>query len=271
MKFMVFGGGLGNQIFEYAYYKYLCKKFPKEKIYGFYKIRLSGHNGLEIDKRFKIEIPKATWYSNTIVYFLYIIKKVNSNLKIFDLNIYEANENAILHNALKINRKYIPFEKDWLSFNLIEENLSEPNKNILNKIKSTQSCFIHVRRGDYVTGIWKTHYEGTCPITYYKKSIEDIKEKYPDIHFYCFSDDIDWVKRNLNTGMPNTEYIDWNKGKHSFIDMFLMSQCKNGIMANSTFSYWGAVLGITKQHVYYPTKWINGRVPDIFFPQWHTY
>lgn len=270
MKFLVFGGGLGNQIFEYAFYRYLCNKFPNEKIYGFYKIRLSGHNGLEIDKRFRIKIPPATWYSNLIVYFLYAIKKINPSSGLFDLDIYDTNERAVLHNALKMNKRYIPQNKNWLPFNIDENTLSKQNKEILNQIRLTESCFIHVRRGDYITGKWKEHYIGTCPLDYYKKAIEDIKRINPNICFYCFSDDIQWVKNNIS-GLSKVKYVDWNKGENSFIDMFLMSQCKNGIMANSTFSYWAAILGEKKQNIYYPTKWINGRTPDIFFPHWHTY
>lgn len=270
MKFLVFGGGLGNQIFEYAYYKYLQSKFPKQRFYGFYKLRLKGHNGLEIDKRFKVTLPTSNWFSNSCVYFLYLIRKIIPNLKIFDLNIDVFNENAILHNALKIDKKIIPSDNNWLQFKLEENLLNEENRNVLNSIRNNNSCFIHVRRGDYVTGIWKSHYEGCCPIEYYEKAIYNIQQKSKDIRFYCFSDDINWMKQNLPIP-ENAVYVNWNKGEDSFIDMFLMSQCKNVIMANSTFSYWATILGVEKNIVYYPQKWINGKMPDIFYSNWIKY
>ena len=55
MKFFVFGGGLGNQLFQYSYYRYLKKKYPSERILGIYPDSLKAHNGIEIDKWFDIE------------------------------------------------------------------------------------------------------------------------------------------------------------------------------------------------------------------------
>ena len=270
MKILVFGGGLGNQIFEYAYYKYLKSKYPKQRFYGFYKIRLKGHNGLEIDKRFKIELPSSNLFSDFCTYFLYLIRKVFPNLRIFDLNIEKFNEKAILHNALKIDKRIIPICNDWIQFRLEEKALNRKNKETLNSIRNNNSCFIHVRRGDYITGVWKSHYEGCCPIDYYIKAICDIQKKHSDVKFFCFSDDIDWMKQNLPIP-SNSNFINWNKGEDSFLDMYLMSQCKNAIMANSTFSYWAALLGEKKNIVYYPQKWINGNIPDIFFENWIKY
>ena len=267
MKFLVFGGGLGNQIFEYAYYLYLKSKYPQKRYYGFYKIRLKGHNGLEIDKRFKVTLPPSTWLSNSCVYLLYLIRKTIPRLKIFDLNIDVFNEKAILHNALKIDKRIIPTDNNWLQFRLDENTLSKENRDVLESIRNNNSCFIHVRRGDYITGIWASHYEGCCPLEYYEKSINDIQIKSANVRFYCFSDDIKWMKQNLSLP-PNTVFISWNKGNDSFIDMFLMSQCKNAIMANSTFSYWATILGRKKEFVYYPEKWINGKTPDIFYNNW---
>lgn len=270
MRFLVFGGGLGNQIFEYAYFLYLKEKYPKEKFYGFYKIRLKGHNGLEIDKRFRIKLPPSSIFSDFCVYTLYAIKKIKSTLKIFDLDIYDFNEKAILHNALKIDKKIIPNNGNWLPFNIDESHLEQRNQIVLRNIRSSKSCFIHVRRGDYVTGIWKSHYEGCCPLSYYEKSIIDIQKYEQNVKFFCFSDDIEWMKNNLSLPKDSC-FIDWNKGEDSFIDMFLMSQCNYSIMANSTFSYWAAILGKKKERVYYPIKWENARTPDIFYPEWLSY
>ena len=270
MKFLVFGGGLGNQIFEYAYYLYLKKKYPKHRYYGFYKIRLKGHNGLEIDKRFEIELPKSNWFSNLCVYTLYTIKKISSELKIFDLEVYSFNENAILHNALKIDKKIIPDNKDWIRFRLKESDLNKQNKDVLIQIRTTNSCFVHVRRGDYVTGKWAYAYSGCCPLEYYQKALNDIKNKIHDVKFFCFSDDVEWMKTNL-TLPDDSIFINWNTGDNSFIDMYLMAQCKNSIMANSTFSYWASMLGEQKKYVYYPSKWINGIKPDIFYNEWLTF
>lgn len=72
-----------------------------------------------------------------------------------------------------------------------------------------------------------------------------MKNLVPSVKFICFSDDIGWVKQNLELG-KDAVFVDWNNGTDSPLDMYLMSQCKYGIIANSTFSYWGARLGIKK-------------------------
>lgn len=267
MKFLVFGGGLGNQIFEYVFYLYLKEKYPKLKIFGFYKIRLSGHNGLEINRRFDIKLPPSNLFSDMIVYLLYLLKRINPKNKIFDLGIDKCiNEKAILYNALKQNKCYLPNDRNWIRFKIEENSLTEKNKKILYKIRNTNSYFIHIRRGDYITGKWAEYFKGTCPIEYYYDAIKYIKRNDNRIQFFCFSDDIEWVKENII--IEDAVYIDWNKKEESFMDMYLMSQCKGAIIANSTFSYWGAFLGKEKKNITYPKKWINGQQPDIFPDNW---
>ena len=91
----------------------------------------------------------------------------------------------------------------------------------------------------------------------------------PKTRFICFSDDLEWIRKNLPME-ENTIYVDWNTGTDSPLDMYLMSQCDNGIIANSSFSYWGAYLGKKKNSVIYPQKWWNmdGGNPDIFMDEW---
>lgn len=84
--------------------------------------------------------------------------------------------------------------------------------------------------------------------------------------FFVFSDDIPWVKKNMS--IPDAYYIDWNKHEDSYLDMYLMSQCKANIIANSTFSFWGAILGNEKEMVIRPKRWIGNDVPDIFPSSW---
>ena len=80
-------------------------------------------------------------------------------------------------------------------------------------------------------------------------------------------------KHSIHNNRQGCCFIDWNTGENSPLDMFLMSQCKYAIIANSTFSYWGAMLGRKKELVYYPTKWINSEFgnPHIFPEDWKTY
>lgn len=103
-----------------------------------------------------------------------------------------------------------------------------------------------------------------CTVKYYLKSIRKVEEKISEPVFFIFSDDIDWVKQNFT--FNKAYFVDWNKGQNSFWDMYLMSQCSANIIANSTFSFWGAYLNKNNPFVIYPQKWIrtNLKQPNIF-------
>lgn len=266
MKILLFGGGLGNQIFEYVFYLYLKKKYPKEKIYGIYhKKWLKDHNGLEIDKIFDIDLPSSSYYATFVTYILYIIKKINPKTSLCSLNPYEPKLNAIFFNAYKPDKRYYEGLNNWISFRKVE--LKGCNSDVLKSIQNTQSVSIHVRRGDYLNSGLSTVYGGICTVQYYEKAIDEIKKILPNPQFYIFSDDMDWVRKNLC--LENAVYIDWNKGENSYLDMYLMSFCKASIIANSTFSYWGAYLNKDVQVVVYPRKWFNIKdTPDIFRDEW---
>ncbi len=270
MKILYFGGGLGNQIFQYAFYQDLLKKNPSEKILGVYnKKKLSEHYGLEVNKWFKVNLPKETLLAKFLVVIAYLLKKIGYEKFLDRSNGVFLKKNAIVINAYREVDTYIP-EGNWLPFNIPISSLSLQNKLILSEINSCNSVFIHVRRGDYLNHFYKERFEGTCPISYYNSSIADIITKINNPHFFVFSDDIDWAIKNIKA--PNIKFIDWNIGENSPIDLFLMSQCKFGIIANSTFSFWAAKLGYKKEIVYYPTKWFNDRPLPKFIPNnWLTF
>ena len=85
---------------------------------------------------------------------------------------------------------------------------------------------------------------------------------------YIFSDDMDWVKNNIS--ISNALYIDWNKSENSWQDMYLMSQCKHNIIANSTFSWWGAWLNQNPNKlIIAPKKFLNTiETPDLIPSDW---
>lgn len=269
MRILLFGGGLGNQIFEYAFYLYIKRLFPNAKVYGVYnRFWLNEHNGLEINKFFDVQLPPRSLYSDVLSVGFYLYKKVCPKSRFLDLNTKRMeNETAIFFNAYKLNKQYIPKEHDWLAFKN-EIILQKENEEILKKIKSVNSYFIHVRRGDYLSPKYKSRFSNTCTIEYYLKAISIVKKKVDHPTFFCFSDDIEWMKANMN--IENAVYVDWNIGDTSFVDLLLMSYCEGGIIANSTFSYWGARLGKRKEIVIYPLKWINSKemTPNIFPNSW---
>jgi hypothetical protein len=134
--------------------------------------------------------------------------------------------------------------------------LDRKNLSVLKKIEKTSSASIHIRRGDYVSNSKINKVHGTCSITYYRKAINHLKRKFPNSAFFVFSDDPNWVKENIK--INNATYVDWNQGKNSYKDMQLMSRCKHNIIANSSFSWWGAWLNCNpKKIIIAPKIWFN--------------
>lgn len=269
MRILYLGGGLGNQIFEYAVYMYLKRKYPEDKLYTYYnKKSFSEHNGLEITRFFQVDLPHPPFFAKAVLGFFFILKKLFGCNKWTDTSgPIIQNENAICIAGYRDNKRYIPNNPDWLQFNTPE--LSQKNKVTLEKINDSDSVFLHVRRGDYLAPKYKKLFEGTCTLEYYNKAIELMKLKHPDATFFVFSNDMEWTKNNIFNLGKRVVYVDWNQGDNSYLDMFLMSHCKAGIMANSTFSFWGAKIG-SRKDIIYPAKWSNSPFgnPDIFDEDW---
>ena len=114
------------------------------------------------------------------------------------------------------------------------------NDEMAEEMQKRNSVSVHVRRGDYLNPENAAMFGNICTSAYYRKALEIMKEKVPDAHFYLFSDDIPYVKKEFN-GDAYT-IVDINHGKESFYDMWLMSRCRHNICANSTLSFWGARL-----------------------------
>ena len=260
MKTIVFQGGIGNQIFQYALYLYL----QKEKGYRCNYIFVgNAHNGMEITKYFNVDLQEA----NSLWYKLYYVLDKLSHRGFKPLTSYEGER-------APFKKKYIEGywqDKQYFSTTFIrfkELALSEQNEMILKLIQNENSVCIHIRRGDYLLPYYYNIYGNVCTEFYYQKAIEIAKQHINAPSFFIFSDDIDWVKKNLV--INDATYIDWNTGQNSIFDMYLMSNSKVNIIANSSFSFWGAFLNTRSPIVIYPKKWFNStyQVPDIFPSSW---
>lgn len=262
MRIVNFTPGIGNQIFEYVFVQYLKKTFPKEKVYGYYNPKfLNKHNGLEIHKIFDFSLPPATRWSNAVAFLCRVLARLVPIVKATDKN---YSDKAIYYDGWWQDKRFF---LDTISSIIFRQPIvDETNKELLNAISSSESVSIHVRRGDYLDPQNAKQYGGICTLDYYKKAIDIIKGKYTNPRFFVFSNDIEWCKANLN--INNAIYVSNNVGSDSWKDMYLMSRCKANILANSSFSYWGAMMDKINNLVIYPEKWINDVKPDIFPDKW---
>ncbi|WP_345243971.1 alpha-1,2-fucosyltransferase [Nibrella saemangeumensis] len=122
--------------------------------------------------------------------------------------------------------------------------------------RSHNAVFIHIRRGDYVSNPNANKHHGFIGEIYYRKAIDQMHQQLDAPEFFVFSDDMGWVRSNLGPAMSSATYIEGNTGANSWQDMYLMSLCQFAIIANSSFSWWGAWLNpSTTKTVIAPKQW----------------
>ena len=175
----------------------------------------------------------------------------------YDPNLEKLRRNVYLVGYWQ-NPRYFQGIRELLREELsLKEPLAAPNADLLEHIQSTQAISLHVRRGDYASDAHTRQFHGLCSLTYYAAAVAKISELAPAPHFFIFSDDTDWVRRNLVMDFPTTHVIG-NDAKHDYEDFWLMSQCKHHIIANSSFSWWAAWLHDDGQKaVIAPARWLQ--------------
>jgi len=131
------------------------------------------------------------------------------------------------------------------------------NKEMVERITGENAVSLHVRRGDYVSDKATSEFHGTCSLKYYHDAVTAVTGSLPSPTFFVFSDDQAWVKANL--GLPKgTVYMDHNPPDKGCEDLRLMKLCRHFIIANSSFSWWGAWLGnAPEKMVIAPRNWFN--------------
>ncbi|TAN12864.1 MAG: alpha-1,2-fucosyltransferase [Chitinophagaceae bacterium] len=273
-------GGLGNQMFQYAAGRYLAIKHGVKlkldrNFFELYRgIKGVTQRNFELNVfNFPCEIAsyeeikkykkKDRHYETIISNLLYFIG--------FPLQVYYA-ESGFSYNAIfnKLPAKtyidgYWQSEKYFKNIeNIIrkdfqfKEQFSLENERVATQIYETHSVGIHVRRSDYAFNKEVNQIHGTCSLSYYNKAIDIINSKVSNPYFFVFSDDVAWAEANLHVNQFPVQFINHNYGSSNYRDMQLMSLCKHNIIANSSFSWWGAWLNRNPGKIIIaPKKWFN--------------
>ncbi|MFN8282085.1 MAG: alpha-1,2-fucosyltransferase [Chitinophagales bacterium] len=259
---VLLSGGLGNQIFQYAFGKtlavknntslvlstsYIESKLPIKKLASQMKYELDVFNiNAKIEHNFikgKIVYPFAK--------LEHLIKdKFNGNkLNLlqetahhFQPELLDYKDNTYVKGNFQSEKYFNSIEEILRKELTFKKALTEKNLDWKNQIESTNSVSIHIRRGDYIS-IQKNQDKFIIQsLDYYKNAITHIANKVDQPTLFIFSDDIAWSKENLKTSFP-VHFIDNNNTTEtSYIDMQLMSLCQHNIICNSTFSWWSAWL-----------------------------
>src|SRR5262245_22998586 len=252
-------GGLSNQMFQYAAARRLAHRHGTELLLdasGYanvsagttrrsyelhhYRIRarlatareLIGTDGLP-PARLR-DLPLALW------------RRVRPRFRLvaqagfaFDEKILALPDNVCL-SGYWLSEKYFadiaPLVREELT---LRDPPAGENARLIAMMQTMPSVSLHVRRGDYVHDPRTNRVHGTCSSDYYARAIEHIARRVPGARLFVFSDDLEWVEANLPLPSP-VEFVRHNQGPRAHEDLRLMSHCWHHIIANSTFSWWGA-------------------------------
>lgn len=138
---------------------------------------------------------------------------------------------------------------------------------------SNVTVSLHIRRGDYLESAINRKIYKIMSIPYYQECINRLKNEYPNISMYIFSNDMAWAKENLDFDGVQVFFVEGNDEDHGYEDMILMWECTHHVIANSTFSWWGAYLSRQNGKVYAPTEWFNIKgdhydIKDLYPSDW---
>ena len=270
-------GGLGNQLFQYATAKALssCNQqtvFLDIQSYQWDKLRV-----YELEKfNIKAQIADqeiSNKIKNSNVSFIDKFKHflTNTDIKYYRLPYIKEQNFSFDQNFNKFRNKHVYLEGYWQSelyfYNVRNEIITEIRDfNLLkyNSIKlyqkiTSKKCPIslHVRRGDYVDNKNTNEYHGTCSNEYYKNAIQLIEKEIDDVHFFVFSDDKEYVNEFYK---DSSKFTIINDIHYDYEELLLMSACKHHIIANSSFSWWGAWLNPnSEKRVIAPINWFKNK------------
>lgn len=287
MKIVNIIGGLGNQMFQCAFAIALKNLYPNEEVLidthhyknpypKVYRGNNFYHNGYEVSKIFlQFNIPIASAKQiNKVSYYLpnyFLSRLARRFFPIKKTEYLQWSKGAYIYEAKALtdsSKNY--FEGYWMSAKYIEFCREEvikafefkpfstlENMQYADMLKEVNSISIHIRRGDYVGA---KNFVNICTLDYYKKAITEAKKFINKPVYFIFSNDQEWCMENLQYlfGDAKVVFVTNNKGKESYRDMQLMSLARCNILANSSFSWWGAFLNKRKdQIVYVPSRWVN--------------
>jgi len=185
-----------------------------------------------------------------------------------ELPVSSGTKNVYLNGYFQAHQYPRSVEEHLRKEFILRDAPTGKNLEVLNQILSSEApVSLHVRRGDYTT-----IYGGrdALPMTYYQNATRAIRQHISNPTFFVFSDDIAYCRENLPSG-ERYIFVDHNSQTEAHEDLRLMSSCRHHIMANSTFSWWGAWLNPSPDKiVLVPDRWLDEKVPhtDLLPPSW---
>lgn len=278
-------GGLGNQLFQYAAGRRLAIRHDTPlkldlNWFSQYQLRSYALNLFPIQEsiatREEVAELKGTARTGVMRKLFRLRQKyrpyyrrvifAESYRKPFDSNIWKTPRDVYLEGYWQDERYFVDIN-DIIKQEFTMKSTPEVRTRALaQQISSSQSVSLHVRRGDGVSG---PQDYGLCGLDYYRKCVDFIVKKVTKPQFFVFSDDPEWTYEHIKLDY-SAVYVTHNLQRRDHEDLWLMSLCKHNIIANSTFSWWGAWLNPNPDKIVLaPARWFKelnndarGLVPD---------
>lgn len=266
-------GGLGNQMFQYALGRKLAIKNRTKLVLdiSIFNEKMSQTKRTLMLNKYRIN---AKYLDTTLSVFGKIKKYLSYKLT----NIYREPHYHYDPKALQArdNTRLIGYWQSYKYFDDIRNILIQEFKPIANPsyeqeliqfLKNDNTVSIHVRRGDYIFNKEAKEILGALPLKYYENAIKYLENIVKNPRYIVFSDDIAWCKRNLGKLLPKTT-IYYHQDEISDLD--IMTKTRHNIIANSSYSWWGAYLG-EKKLVIAPKTWFKTTSmssQDLIPPEW---
>lgn len=253
-------GGLGNQMFQYAAGRSLS--FKKNKKLNFDLTFLQDKSSKDIKRNYLLD--KFNIDNNILINQE---KKVNKYIKLIAKFATKFFGEMFYFHLIFLSSRYLDgyFQSEKYFKNIedvirkeftLKNEMAESAQGVEREISnSSNSVSLHIRRGDYVADVKTNSYHGICELDYYDRAVKYLKNKFGELNIFVFSDDIVWVRENLK--LENMHFVSKEEIK-DYEELILMSRCKNNIVANSSFSWWGAWLNKNKDKIVIaPKKWFQ--------------
>jgi hypothetical protein len=248
-------GGLGNQMFQYAIGRRLAlahNTMLKLDITGFRDYKLWSYylNHFNIIENIATENE-----INDLKNRRYIRQRFFH----FDSSLLKLDSDAYLEGYWQSEKYFQDIEDIIREEFVLKHSPSNENRRLIHLIEESNAVAVHIRRGDYLSNAAAYQFHGICPLTYYYKAVAELTKEISKPHFFIFSDDLFWTQENFKINFPIT-FATINGPHQGYEDLRLMSLCKYHVIANSSFSWWGAWLSqYPGKIVYTPKEWFNDK------------
>lgn len=264
-------GGLGNQLFQYAIGRVLALHHQTNLILDTAEFARDPLRNYRLDS-FQVDAKASNqfWFfpenriGRSLNLMLQAYRKITSRTITlvretrfsFDSKILLASNYSYLDGYWQSEQYFAPISEQLRQDLCLAIPLSQTQQELAKKISEDKySVALHVRRGDYVADPATTAFHGLCSLDWYERAVAQIIKQVPNAHFYVFSDDYDWVKDNLKLPAP-MHLVKPSPDGQEAIDLYLMSLCQHNIIANSSFSWWGAWLNANPNKIVVaPQRW----------------